>query len=74
MGHADYTTTQKYYIFVSDARKKQEYELAWGLKAPQESTKNNIYNILVKEFQQIQKMWIQNLVSFTTLEQKNNTI
>lgn len=26
MGHADFGTTQKYYIFVSDARKKQEYE------------------------------------------------
>lgn len=85
MGHADFGTTQKYYIFVSDARKKQEYEQAWGLVPP---LNNNIVNqniidmpnadgidpnsIMAKEFEQLQKIWIQTLIASTML-QKNNT-
>ena len=85
MGHADFGTTQKYYIFVSDARKKQEYEQAWGLVPP---SNNNIVNqniidmpstdgidpnsIMTKEFEQLQKIWIQTLIASTML-QKNNT-
>lgn len=84
MGHADFGTTQKYYIFVSDTRKKQEYEQAWGLIP---STKDNlmngtldisnqngdINNIMIKKFEQLQKTWMQTLVS-STIVQKNNTI
>ena len=83
MGHADFTTTQKYYIFVSDDRKKREYEKAWGL-IPElnENTNNrkiNIIddidnsNIVKKELEQLQKIWIETLVSSTIL-QKNNTL
>lgn len=92
MGHADFATTQKYYIFVSDVRKKQEYEQAWGLVPPQNKNTpnnniilnnnlNNVQNtneidlnsIMVKEFEQLQKMWMQTLVVSTML-QKNNTL
>ncbi len=77
MGHADFGTTQKYYIFVSDTRKKQEYEKAWGLVPPSNDdiiNPNEIdpNNIMVKQFEQLQKIWIQTLIS-STLVQKNNT-
>ncbi len=74
MGHADFGTTQKYYIFVSDERKKQEYELAWGITPKQDNTTNvqNAQNdIMLKELEQLQKIWIQTLVTSTML-QKNN--
>ncbi len=78
MGHADFGTTQKYYIFVSDTRKKQEYEKAWGLvpTSNEDVIKSNEIdpnNIMVKQFEQLQKIWIQTLIS-STLVQKNNTI
>ncbi len=86
MGHADFATTQKYYIFVSDARKKQEYEQAWGLvpTSNNNTINSNILNIpnadgidpntiIAKEFEQLQKIWIQTLVASTIL-QKNNTL
>lgn len=81
MGHAEFSTTQKYYIFVSDERKKQEYELAWGLVPAQNNNINemqnknesNINSIMMKQFEQLQKIWIQTLVASTMLEQKNNT-
>ena len=85
MGHADFATTQKYYIFVSDARKKQEYEQAWGLvpTSNNNTINSNILNIpnadgidpntiIAKEFEKLQKIWIQTLVASTIL-QKNNT-
>ncbi|MDO4283517.1 MAG: site-specific integrase [Clostridia bacterium] len=81
MGHADFSTTQKYYIFVSDERKKQEYELAWKLVSPQDNniieTENKneleLNNIMIKEFKQLQQMWIQTVSNFMILQQKNNT-
>lgn len=86
MGHADFGTTQKYYIFVSDVRKKQEYEKAWGLvplvdnnvvntTTINESNSNemNANNIMIKQFEQLQKIWIQTLAS-SIMVQKNNTI
>lgn len=86
MGHADFGTTQKYYIFVSDTRKKQEYEQAWGLiPLTNDNLINNneldisnsneldTNNIMIKQFEQLQKIWIQTLVS-STLVQKNNTV
>ena len=78
MGHSDFRTTQKYYIFVSDKRKKQEYEQAWGLAPKIEDkaslTSEEIENnaIMNKEFEQLQKVWMQILIS-STLLQKNNT-
>ncbi len=87
MGHADFGTTQKYYIFVSDERKKKEYEKAWGL-VPQSNSSNiidtntanisnlneiDINNIMIKQFEQLQKIWIQTLTSSIVM-QKNNTI
>lgn len=86
MGHADFGTTQKYYIFVSDTRKKQEYEQAWGLIPPtndnlinnssldiSNSNELDTNNIMIKQFEQLQKIWIQTLVS-STIVQKNNTV
>lgn len=86
MGHADFGTTQKYYIFVSDVRKKQEYEKAWGLvplvdnnvvntSTINESNSNemNANNIMIKQFEQLQKIWIQTLAS-SIMVQKNNTV
>lgn len=85
MGHAEFATTQKYYIFVSDERKKQEYEQAWGLVPPsnndivnitgtdeKNTNETDIHSIMIKEFEQLQKIWIQNLITSTML-QKNNT-
>lgn len=83
MGHSDFATTQKYYIFVSDSRKKQEYEQAWGL-VPQcndNLINRNIVNIphldeldtktvMIKQFEQLQKIWIQTLVSSTMIQKK----
>ncbi len=80
MGHADFSTTQKYYIFVSDVRKKQEYEQAWGLLPDNNINTTNTQNtnefetnsIMMKEFEQIQRMWMQTLIA-STIIQKNNT-
>ncbi len=87
MGHADFGRTQKYYIFVSDERKKKKYEKAWGL-VPQSNSSNiidtntanisnlneiDINNIMIKQFEQLQKIWIQTLTSSIVM-QKNNTI
>ena len=85
MGHADFRTTEKYYIFVSDERKKKEYEQAWGLTPTtneenidcsniQNNNDNNIdMNMMAKEFEQLQKIWMQTLAIFV-MAQKNNTI
>ena len=89
MGHADFKTTQKYYIFVSDERKKLEYEQAWGLGKQlndnANTTTNNNNNVaisnestqlndlMIEQFNQLQKMWMNILVA-STLSQKNNTI
>ncbi len=78
MGHADFSTTQKYYIFITDERKKQEYEQAWRIG--NNSTENNNNDIvdsseherLMKKFEELQKMWLKTLVASTIL-QKNNT-
>lgn len=85
MGHADFGTTQKYYIFVSDMRKKQEYEQAWGILTAQDNNKVvatqvitqntneiEINSIMMKEFEQLQRMWMQTLIA-STMVQKNNT-
>lgn len=84
MGHADFARTQKYYIFVSDERKKREYEEAWGLTPKTNNTLDktimDISNtdtteqnkIMIKELENLQKMWMQTLVASTML-QKNNT-
>ncbi len=86
MGHADFATTQKYYIFVSDVRKKQEYEKAWGLVPlvndnivntsiinESNSNETSANTIMMKQFEQLQKIWIQTLAS-SIMVQKNNTV
>ena len=61
MGHSDSSTTQKYYIFVSDERKKQEYENAWGLVPPKQENIDIQNCVNTKIFEQLQNLWIQTL-------------
>lgn len=73
MGHADFGTTQKYYIFVSDERKKQEYEKAWGIGVANDIQNINIVdqnNVNLQVFEQLQKLWIQTLVASTMVQKK----
>lgn len=70
MGHAEFSTTQKYYIFVSDERKKIEYQKAWGydtnnkpisndnsllLKYQKEMMQNELLTSYLNE---MKKMWL----------------
>ena len=86
MGHADFGRTQKYYIFVSDERKKKKYEKAWGLVPLTDdnivststinelnSSEMNANTIMIKQFEQLQKIWLQTLAS-SIMVQKNNTV
>lgn len=65
MGHSDFRTTQKYYIFVSDERKKQQYEQAWMINNKQkddveknEKVENILKQpILITSIDEIRELW-----------------
>ena len=61
MGHSDFSTTQKYYIFVSDERKKAEYEQAWGLVATNKPNIDIKDSVTMKQFEEFRNLWIQTL-------------
>lgn len=65
MGHSDFSTTQKYYIFVSDERKKLEYEQAWGLSNVNKHDIDIQKSVTMQVFEQLQSMWLQTLTNVT---------
>lgn len=76
MGHAEYSTTQKYYIFVSDERKKREYEEAWGINVCVDKNSMNTEPdeetvLALKQIEALQTLWIKTLIA-TIMLQKNN--
>ena len=78
MGHSEFATTQKYYIFVSDERKRAEYEQAWGISTiekEENTVQNDIADDLLKQqLENLQKLWMKTLIESTLVVQKNNAI